>query len=325
MNNNSEDVVKSVESNKVESTSNEQRQTNKPIVISRRRLLRAGVAGIPVVLTMAGVAPGQSIMGQASAASGLVYGGTGVGVHERFDGTDMVQDNLVWSNNNGFVIDKRNDELFTAPISTTTQTNSTGVGGITLTETGTEGGTKNVVVTPKANPTAITFDAFLHKSGVYYTDFIIAETGQIRQYFAGFDTSKVLDYFTFTVSEDNVDLTSSNVASAEVKDVSVTIKDSWTQTTGYEHGSDTATTDYYLVPGSAAPAFTVKLKVTATISYSETTQETVLDPETGNPAINPDTGQPLTEPKTHTYTCTNGTSSEVTLEFTVEGKSYTGN
>ena len=105
MNNNSEDVVKSVESNKVESTSNEQRQTNKPIVISRRRLLRAGVAGIPVVLTMAGIAPGQGIMGQASAASGLVYGGTGVGVRARFDGDDqIVHDGLVWSNNNGFVI-----------------------------------------------------------------------------------------------------------------------------------------------------------------------------------------------------------------------------
>ena len=118
MNTNSEDVVKNVESNNVESTSNEQRQTNKPIVISRRRLLRAGMAGIPVVLTMAGVAPGQSIMGQASAASGLVYGGTGVGVRERFDNTNKVQDNLVWSNNNGFVIDKTNDKLFTEEIST---------------------------------------------------------------------------------------------------------------------------------------------------------------------------------------------------------------
>lgn len=317
MNTNTEDVVKSVESKNVKSTSNEQRQTNKPIVISRRRLLRAGVAGIPVVLTMAGVAPGQSIMGQESAASGLVYDGTGVGVRERFNGTDMVQDNLVWSNNNGFVVDKDNNKLFTEDISTTSQTNSTGVGGITLTETGTGGGTKSVVVTPVANPPALTFDAFLHKSGVYYTDFIISKVGgspvtaqTIQQYFAGFDTSKVLDYFTFTVSEDNVNLTSSNVASAEVTGVSVTIKDSWTKTTGYEHGSDTATTDYYLVPGSAASAITVKLKVKATISY----EKSVTTGEPGN-----------TTTTVYTYECEDALTNEITLEFTVEGKSYTGN
>ena len=317
MNTNTEDVVKSVESKNVKSTSNEQRQTNKPIVISRRRLLRAGVAGIPVVLTMAGVAPGQSIMGQESAASGLVYDGTGVGVRERFNGTDMVQDNLVWSNNNGFVVDKDNNKLFTEDISTTSQTNSTGVGGITLTETGTGGGTKSVVVTPVANPPALTFDAFLHKSGVYYTDFIISKVGgspvtdqTIQQYFQNnFDTAKVLNYFTFTVSEGNVNLNSSNFTEASVTDVSVTIKDSWTKTTGYEHGSDTATTDYYLVPGSAAPAFTVKLKVKATISY----EESVTTGEPGN-----------TTTTVYTYECEDASTNEITLEFTVEGKSRIG-
>ncbi len=102
MNINSKDVVKSVESKNVESTSNEQRQTNKPIVISRRRLLRAGVAGIPVVLTMAGVAPAaDGIQTVPSAASAMWYGGNKV--YNRFY-NDRRSDGLVWTDHNGFVL-----------------------------------------------------------------------------------------------------------------------------------------------------------------------------------------------------------------------------
>lgn len=323
MNTNSKDVVKSVESNKVESTSNEQRQTNKPIVISRRRLLRAGVAGIPVVLTMAGVAPGQSIMGQASAASGLVYGGTGVGVRDRFEGDDrIVQDNLVWSNNNGFVIDKRNNKLFTADISTQSR-NDPSDNSITLKASGTSV-TKNVTVTPKplsSSSNGFTFNAYLHKSGVYYTDFVITQIGNtaavtpqtIQQYFQSLNTvSEVLDYFTFTV--DGNQLGSSDITAASVTDVSVAYLNAWTETEGYEMGSDSETRKYYLVPGSAADAFTVTLKVTATISKELNVTEGTGDDQTTTP---------------YTFSCSSGTmdgtTSTITLTFNVSGQTYTGN
>ena len=311
MNINSKDVVKSVESKNVESTSNEQRQTVKPIVISRRRLLRAGVAGIPVVLTMAGVAPGQSIMGQASAASGLVYGGTGVGVRERFDGSNKVQDNLVWSNNNGFVVDKDNSTLFTEEISTTDQTVS-GTASITISGGGTSitGVEKTVNVTPKDNFPVLTFDAFLHKSGVYYTDFLLdkvgnadATTSSIQTYFKGLNAT---DYFNFTVAGESTPLTTSNVTSANFTDVSVTYDNSWTKTTGYQHGSDSATTDYYLVPESESTAITVKFTIKATI------ENVTRDVTEGG----------VTE--ACTFACTDATTGEITLVFKVEGKTHIG-
>lgn len=314
MNTTSKDVVKNVESNNVESTSNEQRQTNKPIVISRRRLLRAGVAGIPVVLTMAGIAPGQSIMGQASAASGLVYSGTGVGVRERFDGDNqIVHDNLVWSNNNGFVINKTSEELITEEIDTTNRTVS-GTASITISGNSQDTNTsceKTVNVTAKNDFPVLTFDAFLHKSGVYYTDFLLTKVGganastpRIQTYFEGLT---VTDYFDFTVDGDSTPLTTSNVTSASLTDVSVTYDNSWTKTTGYQHGSDSATTDYYLVPASDSPAITVKFKVKATIQNV-----------TRNVQVGENTEQ-------CTFSCSNATTGEITFVFTVEGLSYSGN
>lgn len=319
--NNSEDVVKNVESNNVESTSNEQRQTNKPIVISRRRLLRAGVAGIPVVLTMAGVAPGNSIIGQASAASGLVYGGTGVGVRERFDGSNKVaNDNLVWSTNNGFVIDKRNNKLFTEEISTLSR-NDPSDSNITLKATDDSSKTKTVTVTPKSldsSTNTFTFNAYLHKSGVYYTDFVITKIGStsvspqtVQQYFENLNTvSKVLDYFTFTV--DGTPLSSSDISAASVTDVSVAYLSGWTETEGFELGSDTATRSYYLVPGTATDAIKVTLKVTASISKELDVIEGTGDDQTPTP---------------HTFSCTSGTTEgttgTITLTFNVSGQTYT--
>lgn len=314
MNNNSKDVVKNVESNKVESTSNEQRQTNKPIVISRRRLLRAGVAGIPVVLTMAGVAPGQSIMGQASAASGLVYGGTGVGVRERFDGNDqIVHDNLVWSNNNGFVIDKSTNELFSEEISTTDRTVS-GTATITISGTATSGTVeKTVNVTAKDNFPELTFDAFLHKSGVYYTDFLLtkvggadATTSSIKAFFEGLT---VTDYFDFTIAGESTPLDTSKVTSAQLAEVSVTFDNSWTKTTGYQHGSDSATTDYYLVPGNESTAITVKFKIKATIE--DVTRDVTVGENTTEPCTFKSNGSATTD--------------EISFVFKVQGKSYSGN
>lgn len=314
MNTKSEDVVKNVESNNVESTSNEQRQTVKPIVISRRRLLRAGVAGIPVVLTMAGVAPGQGIMGQASAASGLVYSGTGVGVRERFDGTEMVHDNLVWSNNNGFVIDKDENKLFTEDISSTDRTVS-GTGSITISGTSQSSNTsleKAVSVTPKESFPVLTFDAFLHKSGVYYTDFLLTKVGGVNattpSIQAFFGDLTVTDYFDFTVDGDTTPLTTSNVTSAELTDISVTYDNSWTQTTGYQHGSDTATTDYYLVPESdSSTAITVKFKVKATIQ--NVTRDVTVSGNT----------------EQCTFACSNASTGEITFVFKVQGKAHIGN
>ncbi len=321
MNNNSEDVVKSVESKNVESTSNEQRQTVKPIVISRRRLLRAGVAGIPVVLTMAGVAPGQSIMGQASAASGLVYGGTGVGVRERFDGSNKVQDNLVWSNNNGFVVDKDNSTLFTEEISTLSR-NDLSDNGITLKAAENSTKTKAVTVTPKtlnSGTNAFTFNAYLHKSGVYYTDFEITKIGgtsvtpqTVQQFFESLDTvSEVLDYFTFEM--DGSEIGSTNISDASVTAVSVEYLSGWTETEGYKMGSDSATRKYYRVPGSAADAIKVTLKVTASISGFEED-------------VNEGT-QEAPDMKHYTYSCTSGTqegtTGTITLTFNVSGQTYT--
>ncbi|MBQ6617554.1 MAG: hypothetical protein IJH67_14440 [Thermoguttaceae bacterium] len=306
MNTNSQDVVKSVES-----TSNEQRQTVKPIVISRRRLLRAGVAGIPVVLTMAGVAPGQSIMGQASAASGLVYGGTGVGVRERFDNTNKVQDNLVWSNNNGFVIDKTHNKLFTEEISTTDRTVN-GTATITISGTATSGTVeKTVNVTAKDNFPVLTFDAFLHKSGVYYTDFLLTKVGganattpSIQAYFEGLT---VTDYFDFTIAGESTPLDTSKVTSAQLADVSVTFDNSWTKTTGYQHGSDSATTYYYLVPGTESTAITVKFKIKATIE--DVTRDVTVGENTTEPCTFESNGSATTD--------------EISFVFKVQGKTYT--
>lgn len=172
MNIKSEDVVKNVESNNVESTSNEQRQTNKPIVISRRRLLRAGVAGIPVVLTMAGVAPGIEGINAASAASGLDYDHLGtVDRISQVQGPDA--NGLIWSDEDGFVLTSQNGEyvkksnglLSTAASPTASAYNLT----FKNTADGTDTITKDTATfTLSLDAGAIKGDPRLHKLGNYY-------------------------------------------------------------------------------------------------------------------------------------------------------------
>lgn len=166
--NNSEDVVKNVESNNVESTSNEQRQTNKPIVISRRRLLRAGVAGIPVVLTMAGIAPGQ-FGGVASAASGLNYDrkntiGRFSSIHD-----DVLRNNLIYSDSDGFIFKNNNGGYYEETLGSDAPAQSE----VSLTIDDAQDypiiheGMQGFSITISEN--AVYFDARLNKNGCYYT------------------------------------------------------------------------------------------------------------------------------------------------------------
>ncbi len=186
MNTNSKDVVKNVESNNVESTSNEQRQTNKPIIVSRRRLLRAGVAGIPVVLTMAGIAPGQ-FGGVASAASGLDYDKKNtIGRFKSIHG-DVLNNNLIYSDGDGFIFKNNNEGYYeeTGKSSAFTPTNETGVTA-TITFSEPTGPTSSVPDVTNPSPThapvssdlsfaleldaeAIKYQARLNKNGYYYT------------------------------------------------------------------------------------------------------------------------------------------------------------
>ncbi len=181
MNTNSKDVVKNVESNNVESTSNEQRQTVKPIIVSRRRLLRAGVAGIPVALTMAGIAPGQ-FGTQWSAASGLDYDGKHT--LERFSSIhdDVLNDNLIYSDQDGFILKNNNDGYYeeTCNSDADTITSQTPQATVTITFSGVTNDAPDI--TPARPPQesdislslalsegAITYQARLNKNGNFYT------------------------------------------------------------------------------------------------------------------------------------------------------------
>ena len=186
MNTKSEDVVKNVELNQVESTSNEQRQTVKPIVISRRRLLRAGVAGIPVVLTMAGLAPAESIQTTPSAASGLVYGGNKV--YNRFY-DQRRSDGLVWTDHNGFVLLPEGGVKTSNPaLSITTDDSTTGVESFepTITYIGTAPEesrpsplTCTASITPPSN---LSSNAYMHKTGNWYTDLVVNSSKDLVEY-----------------------------------------------------------------------------------------------------------------------------------------------
>lgn len=183
MNTNSQDVVKSVESKNVESTSNEQRQTNKPIVISRRRLLRAGVAGIPVVLTMAGIAPAASIQTDPSAASAMWYGGNKV--YNRFY-NDRRSDGLVWTDHNGFVLLPEGG-VKTQALSIDSETDSEHSDTTTVEHTLSQALSDNppsIVISATIEPVSdLSANAYAHKTGYWYTDLKV-----------GNDSSDLADY-----------------------------------------------------------------------------------------------------------------------------------
>ena len=176
MKTNSKDVVKNVESNNVESTSNEQRQTNKPIVISRRRLLRAGVAGIPVVLTMAGVAPGIEGINAASAASGMNYDHLGtVGRISPVQGPDA--NGLIWSDEDGFVLTSQNGDYYTQQDGLSSESGEYSVTltnadpGFIFVNSDSEGENKTIstiTLNLSLNEGNITGNPRLHKLGNYY-------------------------------------------------------------------------------------------------------------------------------------------------------------
>lgn len=254
MNNNSEDVVKIVESNNVESTSNEQRQTNKPIVISRRRLLKAGVAGIPVVLTMAGVAPADGIQTEPSAASGLVYGGNKV--YNRFY-SERRSDGLVWTDHNGFVLQSTGG-VISRPFTISTDSSTNGQKAVPITGEGGDNPPQKTFTLSITPPNNLTVNAYQHKTGVWYTDRI--ET----------DTSKdLLDYIK------NLELTvtdeSSNTVSPTVtdKDAAFTSSGTWYQTVvlGWSLDNPEVEQNYYLLPASG-PAYIDSVNYSAKVSFS---------------------------------------------------------
>ena len=218
------------------------------------------------------------------------------------------------------MIDKANNKLFTEDISTLSR-NDPSDNSITLTAEEDSTKTKTVTVTPKSlnsGTNAFTFNAYLHKSGVYYTDFEITKIGNtsvssqtVQQFFESLDNvSGVLDYFTFEVDE--TQLSSADISMASVTDVSVEYLSGWTKTEGYEMGSDSATRKYYRVPGSAADAIKVTLKVTASISkVFEVTVGTESDQTTENYKFKCESGT------------TQGTTGIITLMFNVSGQTYT--
>ena len=256
MNTKFEDVVKNVESNNVESTSNEQRQTNKPIIVSRRRLLRAGVAGIPVVLTMAGVAPGQ-FGGVASAASGLDYDkkntlGRFSSIHDK-----VLKNNLIYSDEDGFIL-KNNDEGYYDVVCTNNAVEPTSTGSgvtpsISLTIDSVSGTPAPDDPGPKSsdltfnltfNEGAITYPARLNKNGNYYT----------QQNWFTIDKEKIVA----ALSSSNSRYT---IAGIDADDVTVTI-------------GDLSTTDWSNVhePWKVVPSEPKQVSVTysATTSYTYT-------------------------------------------------------
>ena len=253
MNTNSKDVVKSVESNNVESTSNEQRQTNKPIVISRRRLLRAGVAGIPVVLTMAGVAPAAGIQTDPSAASGLIYGGNKV--YNRFaDDNNIVKDGLVWTDHNGFVL-LNEGGVKTEGLTVTTDSSSSGETTFNITGEYTGTGTQPEDETPPTKtftvsidkPTSLSVNAYLHKTGVWYTDRIVTGTSK--------DLLKYIEELPLTIKDGSTELDSNKTNSLTTTPEEATFSstgDDWykTKVQGWNIEVTNQEQDYYLLPAS---------------------------------------------------------------------------
>lgn len=195
MNTNSKDVVKSVES-----TSNEQRQTVKPIVISRRRLLRAGVAGIPVVLTMAGVAPGIEGVNAASAASGMNY--DGLGTVDRISQKVAPDNGLIWSDVDGFVLTEQNGDYFTLQdgLVSTAATPTATVTGLTFTADDNPDTSKDVTLTLNLVAGAISGNPRLHKFGNYY---ISVEDVSFASALTSSDLSGSVEGSVLTVTLDN--------------------------------------------------------------------------------------------------------------------------
>ena len=110
MNSKSENAVQNI---KADTTSEERSQAHSPVVISRRRLLRAGVSGIPILLTMNGIAPAQSIVIGASAASAMNYDRHNV--YETFN-TYSNDSNLVWTDENGFILKSKGGEHYISDV-----------------------------------------------------------------------------------------------------------------------------------------------------------------------------------------------------------------
>ena len=283
MNTKSEDVVKNVESNNVESTSNEQRQTVKPIVISRRRLLRAGAASIPLVLTMAGLAPGESIQTQASAASGLMYGGHLV--HDRFAGDNtIVRDGLVWTDHNGFVLlsggGVKTSTLAINPVSST----SSGETPITITGTSEpvqSNPPQKTFTVSLTLPTSLSANAYLHKTGNWYTD---------RSVSAGTTSEDLLEYIKnlpLVIKDDgnntvgSYTATGGSSAGSNTTNLSITPDNpeftnasGWYSTayTGYylEEERHNDSRPYYLLPSTSTDQINkVEYKATIKFTYKE--------------------------------------------------------
>ncbi len=263
MNTNSQDVVKSVESKNVESTSNEQRQTVKPIVISRRRLLRAGVAGIPVVLTMAGVAPGQ-FGGGISAASGLNYDkkntlGRFTRIHD-----DVLRDNLIYSDNDGFIFKREGGYYDVSCKNTDVEPTSTGSGltaTITLLGLSNDAQSGHTAVRPpedsdisftlRFNEGAITYPARLNKNGDYYTQ-----------------------QTWFTIDKEKIDAALSSLSFPEAYDIADIVSDNETITIGTLDTTDwaVAPNPWRVVP-SESKQVTVSYSAHTTFSYKTVAQE----------------------------------------------------
>ena len=263
MNTNSKDVVKNVESNNVESTSNEQRRTNKPIVISRRRLLRAGVAGIPVVLTMAGIAPGQFGKG-ISAASGLDY--DGMHTIDRFKDIhgDVLRDNLIYSDKDGFIY-RNNGGYYQTDLKSlagTTENSETSYTVSTSSWTQTAGTQNDPEVPAGSNLTfdisfdegVVTIPARLNKNGCYYT---VVDPSEFKSDKVSVGLSSLSSSSGYTITSDV----------PTISEVTISL-DSTTWPTDTSDGID-----WRLVPESeVSKSVTVTFKATVTVNLDTKSQ-----------------------------------------------------
>lgn len=120
-------------------------------IVSRRRLLRSGIASIPVLLTMAARNPAFAV-GAASAASACNYDNKGI--FNRFINSGYLVNGTLQSDVNGFVL---NNGTYIMNNTTITAT-----GTSTITDNGTE-----YIATFTATVTCI-----LHKNGKWYSTLI---------------------------------------------------------------------------------------------------------------------------------------------------------
>ena len=270
MNSKSENAVQNINS---DTTSEERSQAHSPVVISRRRLLRAGVSGIPILLTMHGLAPAEgTIKGAPSAASAMNYDKQGT--YQRM--YDYRTGDVVLSDENGFIIkpdgNKEEDYKY-LNIEPVTDSVSLPLNGAT----GEGADSKTVQVLGK---TLGYSNCYLHKSGNWYADTTISDENDYSLSSPDADTQNYLKSQIEMLFDDSVDVTVTNLSISLVNNDANLVSGS-----DYNGG-----TNYYYKIGEDLDSLAEDKKIanvvaTVNLSYTETVmeQDTSTDPPTQVP------------------------------------------